>query len=458
MKAESMPPIRERWNKRAVLQLIWPLMVEQVLGVTIGLVDTMMMTGVGEYAISGVSLVNDISNLLIIAFGALATGGAVVISQYLGRRDLVNANSAANQLIYVCAIVSSLIMIVAVIFRTFLLRAIYGDVGGDVMQAASTYFLFGALSYPALAVYNASAALFRSMGNSRVTMMVSLLINVLHVILNFILIYGFDTRVTGAAISTLVSRVLGAVMLMYLLVKGIKGRNQPLSLAGILKVRFNFLQIRSILKVGIPSGIESSFFQLGKLLVSRIPAIFGPAAIAANAVTSSINSLTIMPGNALGLAMVTIVGQCVGAADYESARFYVKRLMTFTFISGAVISVLIFVFVEPIVGFFNLGGESHKTAVEFLRLISFMMVFFWPGAFVIHNALRASGDVKYVMIVAIVSMWIVRVFGAYVFVFYFDTGVIGIWYAWVSDWVIRSFFFTGRWISGKWQGKRILAD
>jgi putative MATE family efflux protein len=450
--------VRERWNSRAVFQLIWPLVIEQVLGVTIGLVDTMMMAAVGEHAVSGVSLVDAIATLLIIAFGALATGGSVVISQYLGRGKCREAEAAARQLLYISFLTALGIMGIALLFRSLLLRLIYGTIAPEVTRAAETYFFFSALGYPALAVYNASAALFRSMGNSRVTMTVSVFMNLLHVLGNILLIYVLPLGVSGAALSTLASRILGGAVLLALLVRG---RGRLISLAGLFKVRSLRLEpslIRGILRVGIPSGIESSLFQFGKILVSRLAAFFGTAAIAANAVTGSINAFIIMPGNAFGMAIVTIVGQCVGAGDYQSARFFTRRLMFLTYLTVSALALGNIVFMDALVGLFKLSPEAHAMTSRFLHTVCVMMILTWPSSFTLPNALRAAGDVKFVMAVAIVSMWLVRVSGAYIASFSLGFGVIGIWYAWVADWVFRSVFFIHRWLSGAWQNKHILPE
>lgn len=449
----SFSSMEERWNNRALFRLLWPLVVEQILVVTIGTVDTMMMSSVGEHAVSGVSLVDAIATLLIIAFGALTTGGAVVISQYIGRRDTKNAALASKQLIYISIFTACVIMTLTLLSRRFLLRLIYGSIAPDVMAAAETYFWISALGYPFLALYNASAALFRSMGNSRVTMVVSLLVNLLHIAVNFILIYGLRLGVAGAAISTLISRIAAALSLSGML---LSRRAGPLSLLGIFKIRIEPRIIRSILRVGVPSGLESSMFQLGKILVSRVATTFGTAAIAANAVTGVIISFANMPAGGFGLAMITIVGQCIGAGDYAAARHFTGKLMKMVHVIMFVISLLTLIFMDPIVGFFNLTGSAHEMAKSFLWVLCISSPIAWPLSWTLPNALRAAGDARYVMILAAISMWAVRVLGAYLCAYTFGFGVIGVWYAMVADWCVRALFYTHRWLCGRWQGKRVI--
>jgi putative MATE family efflux protein len=445
--------MREKWNNRALVRLLWPLVAEQVLGVAVGMVDTVMMSAVGEYAVSGVSLVDAIATLLIIAFGALATGGSVVIGQYIGRGDAKRASAAAKQLIYISLIAALGIMAVALGGGRGLLRLIYGNIAPEVMGAARSYFLISALGYPALAVYNAAAALFRSMGNSRVTMKAALFMNLLHLGGNFILIHGLRWGVEGAALSTLVSRIAAAGILLGLL---IQNRRQIISLAGLSKFRLEPYLVRGILKVGIPSGVESSMFQLGKILVSRIPTRFGTAAIAANAVTGVINSFSVTPCGAFGMALVTIVSQCVGARDYRSARFFTRRFLVLVHGAVTVLSGLTLVFIDPLISLFSLSVEAHDMTRHFLWILSVMNMVSWPLSFTLPNALRAAGDARYVMTVAIISMWLVRVLGAYICVFPLGFGVTGMWYAMVADWCVRAFFYTRRWIGGRWQDKQVI--
>ncbi|MDR0721447.1 MAG: MATE family efflux transporter [Treponema sp.] len=445
----------ERWNNQALFRLVWPLVIEQILGVTIGIADTVMVATIGEYAVSGVSLVDAINTLLIIAFGALATGGAVVVSHYIGRQDMKTAGRASKQLMYVNTSMALIIMGFALVWRGPLLQSIYGHITPEVMQAAETYFLLSALSYPFLAIYNAAASIFRSIGNSRVTMLVALLVNLLNVAGNGIFIYGFHLGVAGAAIATLISRMVAATVLTLML---IVDRRIPLSLAGIEKITLEPVLIRSILQVGIPSGLESSLFQIGKILVSRIFTSFGTAAIAANAIAGVVNSVSFMPANAFAMAILTIVGQCVGAADYGSARSNTAKLLKLTYASVFCFSVLTFMFMDPILGIFQLSPEAHALAKGFLYIHCIVAPVSWPASFTLPNALRAAGDARYCMVVASLSMWLIRVSAAYILAYPLGLGALGVWYAMVLDWCVRGICYAWRWKHGRWQGKRVLAS
>ncbi len=447
--------IAERWNNRALFSLLWPLIVEQILAVTMGAVDTIMVSSVGEHAVSAVNVVDNINNLLIIAFTALCTGGAVVVSQYIGRRDLPNSQLAARQLLYCVTLISLVMSFIAVLFRKSIISLIYGNIAPDVMHSASTYFLITALSYPFLAIFNANAALFRSVGNSRVTMLIALLVNVLNIGGNAFFIYVLKIGVTGAAISTLVSRVAATAITTAMLTHG----GGFISLAGIFKKpQFIRSMIKSILNVGIPSGLESSMFQIGRLLTQRIFTVFGTAAIAANAVASVVNSFSFMPGMAYGLALITIVGQCVGAGDYEAAVKQTAKIMKLVYMTLIIISGTIFIFLEPIISLFSLSEAAHDMAVSFLKVHCIAMATAWGFSFALPNSLRAAGDARYVMIIATISMWTIRVSTAYLLTFTFNFGPLGVWLAMIGDFVVRGSLYGFRWYSGKWKKQKVIND
>jgi putative MATE family efflux protein len=412
-----------------------------------------MVSSVGEFAVSGVNIIDNINNLLIIAFTALATGGAVVTSQYIGRRDPANASTAAKQLVYIVAAVSLVIMAVALLFNRPIIRLFYGRIEDDVMSAASIYFLITALSYPMLAIYNACAALFRSMGNSKITMRIALMVNVMNICGNAFFIFVLKIGVVGVAVSTLISRTAAAAILTGMLVTN---RRYPITLAGLHKPKFIRPMVRSILNVGIPSGLESSMFQIGRLLTQRIFTTFGTAAMAANAIAGVVNSFSFMPGMAYAMALLTIIGQCVGAGDYAAAKRFTAKIMKLTYLTIIIVSALNYVFMDPLVGLFNLSPGAHDLAKTFLRVHCISMVIGWSASFALPNALRAAGDARYVMLAASISMWTVRVSAAYLLTYAAGLGPIGVWIAMGGDFIVRGTCYVTRWLGGKWQGKKVI--
>jgi putative MATE family efflux protein len=346
-------------------------------------------------------------------------------------------------------------MVLTLLFSRPLLALIYGHIERPVMEAARTYFFITALSYPALAVYSSTAALFRSIGNSRITMKVALLVNVLNIGGNALLIYVFNMGVAGAALSTLVSRIAAAVLTMILLMSG---HSPAISLRGVFKVRVRFSIIRSILNVGIPSGLESSMFQVGKILVSRVITHFGTTAIAANAVTGVVNSMSFMPGQAFGMALITVVGQCVGAGEYQNAKRYAARLIKQSYIIMFVCCYGILAGREFLVSFFHLSPEAHELAKQFIFVYGAFTPLCWPLAFILPNALKAAGDAKYSMYISIISMWLLRVCGAYILAYVVGIGAIGAWWSMILDFCFRAVCFTRRWRRGSWMGKTVITE
>ena len=449
--------IAGQWNGSALPRLLWPLVLEQLLGVTMGIADTVMVTTVGEHAVSGVSLVDVINNLFIIAFGALATGGAVVTSQYIGRNDERRSALSARQLVYASIGVSLVIGSVGVFLRRPILFLVYGGIEADVMKSADIYFLLSAVSYPFLAMYNASAALFRSMGNSRVPLLIALLVNILNVGGNALLIFGFRMGVAGAGTATLISRGAAAMILSFLLIRG-RYRHSAVSLSGLFRLRIDLPIIKSILRIGVPNGVENSMFQIGKILVSRIFTSFGTAAIAANAIATSIHSFSYMPGNAFGMGLLTVAGQCMGAGDSEGAKRYTARIMKYGYCALFLINGVIFLFMDGITGIFRLSAETETLLRSFLWMHCLFAPLFWAPAFILPNALRAAGDVRYCMITSTITMWAVRITSSYLLAYNTPLGSAAVWIAMGMDFIVRGTFNLARWFSNRWRDKRVLDD
>ena len=433
-------------------KLILPLIAEQFLAVTVGMADTVMVSSVGEAAVSGISIVDQINTLLIQVFAALATGGAVVASQYLGRRERNHAVESAKQLYYVTLLLSLLIGVVCVVTNRGLLSFIYGRVEPDVMENAATYFWLSALSYPFIALYNAGAALFRSMGNSKVSLYASLGMNVINIGGNALLIYGLHWGVAGAAAASLLSRLAAAVMVTVLLFNP----GHPIYLHELHKPTFHPGMVKSILRIGIPTGLENGMFQVGKLLVAGMITTYGTAAIAANAVCNNVTSMNNIPASAIGLAAVTVVGRCVGARDTVQARRYGVRLMGLAHLSMVVVSLLVFFSSPALVGFYEMSSETTSLALGIIRIVCLSSIAFWPCSFTLPQILRAAGDAKYTMAVSMFSMWVFRVGFSVVLGTWLNWGLLGVWAAMIIDWVVRDVFFVLRFLGNQWLQKKVI--
>lgn len=440
------------FDRKYLFKLIFPLLIEQILAVMIGMADTVMVARVGEASVSAIALVDSVNILIFQIFAALATGGAVICSQYLGRKDIENAQTAARQLVLITVCLGIVLTLVLLPLNRIILNLLFGHVEESVMSQAVHYFILSLLSYPFLGLYNAGAALFRSMGNSRVSMRVSLLMNVVNVGGNAVLIFGCGWGVVGAGTASLFSRMIAAVVIISLLFFG----SYDLGIRRLLKNGFHSGMIRRILGVGIPAGVEGGLFQAGKLVVQRFVTLFGTAAIAANAVANTLATISNIPGLAISLAMITVVGQCMGAEEYGQASRYTWRLLGLVAFLNGLICLCLYLFAVPLAEIFHLRPEAAGLAVSLLRVFSVFSIIFWPPAFALPNALRAAGDVRLTMTVSIISMFLFRIGLCFFFYRFTDAGVTGIWYAMFVDWICRSVIFLLRFVSGKWKSIKVV--
>lgn len=437
------------FTNKDLTKIIVPLLIEQMLSVTIGMLDTVMVSSAGEAAVSGVSLVDSVNLLMVYVFSALASGGAITISQLLGAKDKDYANRAAKQLVWVVFLVSAILMSIMLIFRKGLLSLIFGSIAPDVMANAQIYFLFTALSYPFLALYNAGAAIFRAMGNSKISMRASLIMNVINLCGNATLIYGFKLGAAGAAIATLFARMAGSGIMMYL----VHNKKLDVYLEKLFSWRPDWYLIKRICAVGIPNGLENGMFQFGKVITQSLISGFGTVAIAANAAASGLSSVQYTPGGALGLAMVVVVGRCVGACETEQAKKYARKLLLIAYTIVGTLSVIMAILSGPLVGLYGLSAESSDLAQKLFLLHCVSVCTVHPTAFCLTNSFRAASDVRFTMIISMISMWIFRVGLSYVFGKFMELGVMGVWYAMVCDWTFRAIIFGTRFLKGTWLTK-----
>lgn len=428
-------------------KLILPLIMEQLLAILVGMLDTVMISGVGEAAVSGVSLVDNINILVIQVFSALATGGAVAAGHALGQRKEEEAGRFAWQMVLFLLYASVVTTMVLLVWHKRILRVIFGQVEEGVMRSAATYLIITGLSICPLALYNGCAALFRAMGDSKTTMYISLLMNLMNLIGNALLIFGLRMGVAGAAISTTVSRTVAAVLIFGLLFR--EGR--VIHFQHRMTARINLRQIKKILYIGIPNGLENSLFQMGKILLLSLVSTFGTSAIAANAVCGTVANFNILPGMAVNLALLSVVSFCVGAGDYGQARYYTKKLMRLTNTCMIVISVIMILLCRKMLLLYHLTPETEALAVQVIRFHACMCMFAWVPSFSLPNTLRAAGDVMWTMVIAIFSMWVFRIGTAYFVSNVFHLGLIGIWIAMTIDWMFRGICYEIRYHSGKWE-------
>ncbi len=438
-------------NKDLKLLLI-PLIIEQLLNSFMGMADTMMVSNVGSVALSAVSLVDSINNLVIQVFAAMTVGATVICSQYLGRGDEKKGNEAARQVFLAILMISLMCMAVAIGGRNWLLQTIFGSVEEDVMSNAHQYFVITALSYPFLALFGAGSAFYRASGNSKFPMGISVLSNLINIVGNALLIFVFNKGVVGAALSTLFSRIFSFGVIFYYLHKP----RQPIVFNDYLKIRPNFPLIGKILAIGIPAGIENGMFQFGKLVIQSTVSAMGTIAIAAQAMTNILEMVNGIAGVGIGIGLMTVVGQCMGAGRKEEAKYYIVKLTGYGEIAIILSCLLALALVKPVTLLGGMEAESARLCMEMVFWITLIKPLFWVLSFIPAYGMRAAGDVKFSMLISTVTMWACRVSLCIYLYKVWGFGPIAVWIGMFADWGIRGVIFTFRFISGKWAQKLLI--
>ncbi|GAA6326174.1 toxic metabolite efflux MATE transporter YeeO [Fusobacterium ulcerans] len=433
------------FKNRDLVKLFIPLIIEQFLEYLVGLIDSIMVAHVGEAAVSGVSLVDFVMQLLISIFAALATGGAVIAGQYLGKKQQDDANETANQLIWFTGIISIVVMLGIYIFKSLILHGLFGQISEDVYRNANIYLLIVAASIPFLAVYSSGAAAFRTMGNSKLPMKVMMAMNMLNLTGNAVLVYGFKMGTAGVAIPTLVSRIGAAVIILAILLE----KTYPLHLKKTFQYRLNKNIVKQILGIGIPYGLENGMFYLGRLVILSLISTFGTAAIAANSVSGTIVMFEVLPGMAIGLGLTVIISRCVGMGDFEQARYYTKKIMKIIYVTFILTSIGILALLPTILNIYGLSPEATEWTYKLVWAHAVMLVI-WPLGYTLPVTFRAAGDARFPMLISVASMIFCRIILAFVFSLYFEMGMLGTWAAMFVDWIVKAIIFVWRYLSGRW--------
>ena len=440
------------FSKKTLWALLIPIMVEQLLNALMGMVDTMMVSNVGSAAVSAVSLVDSINMLVIQVFAALSTGAAIICSQYLGQKNDKMCNQAARQIFLTVIVISGTLMLVCLIFCKPLLRLVFGAVEEDVMNGAVSYFLITAIAYPFLALFDVGAAFYRAGGNSRFPMLISVISNTMNIAGNAVLIFGCGMGVAGAALSTLLSRIFAAGIVLFYLRKP----RQVIVLRDYFKIRPDMPMISKILAIGIPAGVENGMFQFGKLAIQSTVSTLGTQAIAAQALTIVLENLNGIASMGVGIGLMTVAGQTFGAGRTEEGKYYIVKLTWYGEIGLIISCLLTFAAGRPIMYLAGMEPESMRMCYEMLVAITIAKPLLWALGFIPAYGLRAAGDVKFSMIVSICTMWFCRVALAIYLIRFQGFGPIAVWIGMFADWGIRGFIFSWRFLSGKWLQKKVI--
>lgn len=436
-----------RFTNSDLKNMIAPLFAEQLLVLLVGIADTLVISYTGEASVSGVSLVNMVNTIFIYLFTALASGGAVVISQYMGKQEQALAGESASQLLMFSGILSAALMIPVLVFKGPLLRGLFGAVEPGVMDACLVYLRISAYSYPAIAVYNAGVALYRSLGKTKVTMKISLVSNVINLIGNLIGVFVLKAGVAGVAYPSLIARAFSAIAISSLCFRksnGVYYRKKWV-------FSWNAGLLSKILRIAVPNGIEKGLFQLVKVAVSSIVALFGTWQIAANGIAQSIWSMAALCGLTMSPVFIAVIGQCMGAGDPEEAEYYFKKLTKITIIISLLWNGLILAATPLLMRFYALEAQTKELIFQLVLIHNLFNAVAFPFSGAVSSGLRAAGDVKYTTIVSILSTAVGRLILSWLFGMVFNMGVMGIAAAMCCDWTFQAVLYILRVRSGKWK-------
>lgn len=445
------------FTNKDILKLAVPMMLQNILATTIGMVDSVMVASIGEAAVSGVALINSLDAVLTTFFGAMVVGGTVIVSQYLGRGEHSRTQESIKQLLYLTTAVAVVITLFGQIFRVPMLRMLFGEAEAAVMHHADRYFLYISLSFPLLAVSSACGAALQAMGNTTTPMIVSFISNGANIALNGVFIYALRMETAGAAIASLLSRAVGAAILMFLLLD----KRREIHIDRLLHYRPDFSIIRSILRIGIPNAIENCMFSFGKLLTQSVVSTLGTAAITANSVAHNLANYQYIAGSSVGSAAVIVVGRCVGAGEKKQAKYFSRKMLFAAYVCIWVVALITAIFARPIIGFWQLSEGTLELTRSLILYHCVCAALVWPLGFVLPSIFRAASDVKFPMVVSIVCMWLFRVAFSYVLAPAemqilgvtlpgLNMGVMGVWVAMTVDWAVRVTLYAWRYFSGRW--------
>ena len=440
------------FSNKQLIHLIWPLILEQFLSLAVGLADSIMVAQVGDAAVSGVSLVDSISVLMLYIFSAMSAGGAAVCGQYIGRNGYDDARRAGQHLILLLIGMSAFITMLLYVFKGFIVGNLFGQIEPDVMAATNTYYSYVMAAIPAIALYNGGAAMFRSMERTDITLKTSILMNSINVGGNALLIFGLGFGVEGVAIPTLCSWWVAALVIILLLFH----KKYPLHLSDIRQFKYNSRILKNIVSLGIPGGIENGMFQFGKIILYSFISTMGTASITANAIGGVMGNLNVMLGCSVNLAITTVISQCIGAGAFDKARYYYKKLVIWTYAMTAVWVLFLILMTPTILSIYGVSPEASELAYKIELLHGISTCVLWIPSFMTPAFLRSAGDATFTMIVSICSMWLGRVLMSFILGGYLGMGLMGVWFSHaIIDWIIRAIFFNCRYFKGTWMSKGI---
>ncbi|GIO33408.1 MULTISPECIES: MATE family efflux transporter [Paenibacillus] len=437
---------------RQIIAIIIPIFVDQAFIILMSLLNTAMIASSGVAAVSAVSMVDSLNIFLVNVFIAVATGGTVIVAQYKGSGNDSMVSKTAAQAISAVAFISILLCVLVIAFHTPLLNLLFGQAEADVFQNARLYLIGSCLSYPFIAVFQAVTGALRGVAETKACLGLSLILNLSYLLLNILFITVLDMGIMGLIISLIIARVLGMGISLFYLIR--MNHTLRYRLKDALKIDFSLL--KKIMIIGIPFAAEQMFFNGGKLLTQTFIVQLGTLAITVNAIGGSISLLFQIGGSALSIAVVTVVGQCIGNGNIPDARKFIKSFIGLSTVFFVVIAAVILPLFPFIVHLFSPPAEIIPDIFKLTLLIAITQPIFWSTSFIMPSALRAAGDSNFTSITSLLSMWVLRVILGYVLAIPLKFGIMGVWVAMVTEWGVRGAIFWWRFRGEKWYRRKLI--
>ncbi len=437
---------------KQIFAIILPIFVDSTFIVLMALMNTAMVSSSGVAAVSAVSMVDSINIFIVSLFMAVATGGTVIVAQYKGSGNVQMLPKVASQSISAIALLSVVLSAVLIMLHQPILNGLFGKADADVLHNARIFLIGSCLSYPFFGIYQAIAGALRGVAQTKACLVLSLILNLTYLLLNVILIKGFDMGVVGLSISLIIARVLGMVVAFVYLLK----YNQTLRvrLKDMLQLQWGIL--KKIMFIGLPFAAEQMFFNGGKLLTQTFIVQLGTLAITVNAISGSLSMLFQIGGSALSASIVTVVGQCIGRGDIQDARKFIRSFMWLSSIFFVVIGAVLLAIFPLLVGMYAPPAEIVPDIFELLLLIAIVQPIMWSLSFIMPAALRAAGDSRFTSVASLLTMWLFRIILGYILGITLGMGIMGVWIAMVAEWGVRSIIFGWRFRGNKWYRHKLI--
>ncbi|MFD1465191.1 MATE family efflux transporter [Lapidilactobacillus mulanensis] len=442
----------ESFDYRFVLSLLGPVIFDQFFLVAFNFINTAMISSSGEAAISAVNMVGSINVFLIQIFVAVGLGGTVLIAQYFGRKEYQMLGKVVNGTVFGAILVATSLALLFLLGHNLILNLLFGDAEKAVMDNARLYMVGVLISYPFEATVEGVNGSLRGIGRTKNSLQLSLVMNLLNLLFNFVFIIYFKMGVLGLVVSLNLSRWLASAFAGVTLFR----HRDLFSLKWSSMKQPDFRMIKRVVTVCIPFAAESFFFNGGKIIMQMMIVSLGTQVIATNAIASSWVQLSEIVPTALGTALVPIVGQCIGRKNIKDARKITKSFVSLGILAYVIGEIILFLSFNKGIALFHPSDVIKPRIFELYLIFAVGHLLVWCISFTLPSALRAAGDAKFTTMVSLITMWGIRVGIGYLVGIVFGYGLPGIYFVWVCEWAVRGTIFLLRFRGKRWYVHRLI--